>query len=460
MKILVIAFSLLAGFASANRSFAQAPDAGTPPGGLSAIPNAITDTPGAPEPETPALTLDEIERIALAENPELHLAARKVAMAEAHVPTTGRLDDPQFMLRNWQVPLSKPWDLNAAQNMLMLGQSLPGAGKRGLQTSIAQSDVTLAKDELESMRLRVRIEMRKAFFDLLLAQEEMRIHDQHAEIARQAIEAARIKYAVGKVPQQDVLKAQLAMTRLEEHLIRFERDAEVARARMNTLLGRDPATPIRVQGDFGIDAELPAEKQLQELSLESRPDLLEAQAEADKSRKEQALAAKAYTPDFSVAGGYMLMPTGSDTRNNYIFEGSVTLPWLNRRKHDAEIVESKVKVTEQDAEVLAMRNAAFGQIGEALADARSAQRLAEVYHDSLEPQAEATLHAAIIAYENNQTDLLNLIDSQMAVIDVNLAWFQSMGDFAASMADLELAVGAPVDAATNPAQAAQPEVNK
>jgi cobalt-zinc-cadmium efflux system outer membrane protein len=452
-------FALLCVFAVlalTDRSNAQAQGASGPLASFS----ALVDAPQSPEPSTPALTLNEIERIALAENPEIHVAARKVSMAEAHVPTTGRLEDPQFMLRNWQVPLSKPWDLNAAQNMLMLGQAFPGPGKRPLQTSIAQSDVTVAKDELEAVRLRVRVETRKAFFDLLLAQEEMRIHDQHVDIARQAIEAARIKYTVGKVPQQDVLKAQLAMTRLEEHIIRFERDAVVARVRMNTLLGRDPAIPIRVQGDFGISTDLPGEKQLEQISLQSRPDLLEAQAEADKSRKEQALAGKAYVPDFSVAGGYMLMPTGSNPRNNYMFEGSVTLPWLNRRKHDAEINESAVKVTEQDAEVAAMRSAAFGQIDEALADARSSQRLTRMYHDSLEPQAEATLHAAVIAYENNQTDLLDLIDSQMAVIDVNLARFQSMGEFAASMSDLELAVGAPIDSSAQQSNAVTQEDNQ
>lgn len=451
MKTPIGVLCLFAFFAGWN--FAQAQSASGPLAGF----GAILDVPKSPAPVTPALTLDEIERIALAENPELHVAARKVAMAEAHVPTTGRLDDSQLMLRNWQVPLSKPWDLNSAQNMLMLGQSLPGPGKRPLQTTIAQSDVTVAKDELDYVRLRVQVEVRKAFFDLLLAQEEMRIHDQHVEIARQAIEAARIKYTVGKVPQQDVLKAQLAMTRLEEHMIRFERDAEVARVRMNTLLGRDPATPLRVQGDFGISADLPAGKQLEQLALQSRPDLLEAQAEAAKSRKEQRLAGKAYIPDFSVAGGYMLMPTGSNPRNNYMFEGSVTLPWLNRRKHDAEVNEAAVKVTEQEAEVAAMRNAAFGQIDEALAEARSSQRLARMYHGSLEPQAEATLHAAVIAYENNQTDLLDLIDSQMAVIDVNLAWIQSMGDFAANMSDLELAVGAPIDASLQQPKAPEQE---
>jgi cobalt-zinc-cadmium efflux system outer membrane protein len=456
MKILLVVLCALTIFTPANRDLAQAPNTSYKLADLV----MISAEHGSTETSTPSLTLDEIERIALAENPEIHVIARRVAMAEAHVPTTGRLDDPQFMIRNWQVPLSKPWDLNAAQNMLMFSQSLPGPGKRPLEISVAESDVTLARDQLESARLQVRIEVRKAFFDLLLAQEEMRIHDQHVSIARQAIEAARIKYTVGKVPQQDVLKAQLAMTRLEEHIIRFERDAEIAHVRMNTLLGRDPATPLRVQGDFGIGTDLPDRKQLQQLAVASRPDLLEALAAVDKSRREQTLAGKAYVPDFSVAGGYMLMPTGSNPRNNYMFEGSITLPWLNRRKHDAEINESAVKVTEQDAEVVAMRNAAFGQIDEALAEARSAQRLARVYHDSLEPQSEETLHAAVIAYENNQTDLLDLVDSQMTVIDVNLAWLQSMGDFAASMSDLELAVGAPIDGTPQQPLAGTPKENQ
>src|SRR5579872_1766878 len=168
MKTLFAVVCLSLALVFANQSRAQAQGADGPLAGF----NAILDASRLPEPSAPTLTLDEIERIALAENPEIHVAARRVVMAEAHVPTTGRLDDPQFMLRNWQVPLSKPWNLNAAQNMLMWGQSFPGPGKRSLQNSIAQSDVTVAKDELEAVRLRVRIEVRKAFFNLLLAQEE------------------------------------------------------------------------------------------------------------------------------------------------------------------------------------------------------------------------------------------------------------------------------------------------
>ncbi|MGE5083601.1 MAG: TolC family protein [Acidobacteriota bacterium] len=403
-----------------------------------------------------AYSLDRIEEMALAANPEIKVADRKLAVAEAHVASAGGLDDPSLMYRGWQVPLRQPWNYNAAQNMFMVGQTFPGPGKRGLRTSIARTDVAEAKAALDATRLDVRIRVRKAFYDLLRAEDGLRIHDQHVDIAQQAVAAAKIKYSVGKVPQQDVLKAQVSLTRLAEHLIHFEQDTELARARLNTLLGHDPSAPIDVRGDHVISTQLPSIEALEKMALQSRPDLVQMQAALDKSHTEEALAKKTYSPDFTVSGGYMLMPGGSEFRNNYMLEASINLPWLNRRKHDAEIAESTAKVTEQDAELAAMRNNAFGQIQEALLEARAAQKLAAVYQQSLQPQAEATLHSTVIAYENNRTEFLDLLDSQMTVIDLDLAYLQAVAEFDARLADLELVVGAPIEQV----QKSSPEVTQ
>jgi cobalt-zinc-cadmium efflux system outer membrane protein len=404
----------------------------------------------------PALALDEIERMALTRNPAIIVSARRLVAAEAHVPIAGALDDPWLMYRGWQVPLRQPWNYNAAQNMFMLSQTFPGFGKRTLRTNVAQSEVAQAKAALEATRLDVRIRVRKAFYDLLRAEDGLRIHDEHVDIAHQAVEAARIKYAVGKVPQQDILKAQISMTRLTEHLIHFEQDIELAQARLDTLLGRDPHEPINVRGDYETTIKLPSLETLEKAALQLRPDLVQAQASAEKSRQEQALARKAYSPELTVSAGYMLMPRGSEFRNNYMVEGSINLPWLNRRKHDAEIAESTALVAEQDAEIAAMRNAAFGQIQEALVQTKAAQRLANIYQNSLRPQAEATLHSTVIAYENDRTDFLDLLDSQMTVIDLDLAYFQALSDFETRLADLEFAVGTTIDQAQKcAAEAAQ-----
>jgi outer membrane protein, heavy metal efflux system len=416
----------------------------------------LADHPHHAASSATAITLDEAERIALAANPEIALAARRVAMARAHVPSAGALDDPMAMTRFWGVPLQKPWDLNAAQSMFSLSQTIPGPGKRALRTGIANADVAVAQAQLDQVRLDVRIRVRKAFYDLLRAQDEERIHEEHLAVARQAIEAARIKYTIGKVPQQDVLKAQVALTRLAEHMIRFSQDFDVAGSQLNTLLGRDPATPVSVSGAHRMVGTLPDARTLADFAFRTRPDLLAAREAAEKSRKEQSLAKKAYVPDFSVSAGYMLMPAGTDMRNAYMVEGSINLPWLNRKKHDAEIAEAVAQTTMQEAELTAMQNAVLGQIREALVQAQAAQRLGRVYHDDLRPQAEATLEASVVAYENDKTDFLDLLDSQMSLVDIDLSWVQALSDFDARLADLEQAIGGPLDEAVPAPSASNP----
>ena len=89
-------------------------------------------------------------------------------------------------------------------------------------------------------------------------------------------------------------------------------------------------------------------------------------------------------------------------------------------------------------------------------EALAAQRLAHMYRDELRPQAEATLQSSVIAYENDKTSFLDLLDSQMTVINVDLAWLEAVADFDARLADLELATGAPLDQSDSPATEVKP----
>ena len=84
----------------------------------------------------------------------------------------------------------------------------------------------------------------------------------------------------------------------------------------------------------------------------------------------------------------------------------MNLPWLNHRKHNAEIAESTARATEQDAEVAALRNAAFGQVQEALIQAQALQKFMLLYRDQPQPQAEATLQSSVTAYQNDRKPTL------------------------------------------------------
>ena len=85
--------------------------------------------PRSSETGVEPLTLDEAERIAMEANPEIAVAARRVAMARAHVQAAGAFDDPMAMYRGWGVPLKRPWDYNAAQNMFSLSRTFVNGTK-------------------------------------------------------------------------------------------------------------------------------------------------------------------------------------------------------------------------------------------------------------------------------------------------------------------------------------------
>lgn len=399
----------------------------------------------------PPLTLAQLEQQALQANPEIRLAVRQSSIAQARVPAAGALDDPMFGFKSWGVPLRQPWDLNQAQNFFMFTQAFPGPGKRALRSSVAEQDVTMAKATLEAKKLEVLSNVRKAYYDLLLNRDELRIHDEQVAIARRGLEATRIKYTAGNIPQQDVLKAQIALTRLVDHLIMLRQTGQLARATLNTLVGRDPGAPLEVAGEYRSPAALPALEELEKLAVANRPELRGAGAALEQGESALKLARKAYTPDYSVSGGYMLMPGTAAVRNTYMAEFSFNLPWLNRRRHDSEIEEAKAKLETAQAQYDLQRSVVFQQIQEARVRAQAARDLLDLYGNTLRPQAKSTLRATVAAYEDNRTDFLNLLDSQNATVDVETSYVRAASDFDARLADLELAVGVPIPRETQSA---------
>jgi outer membrane protein TolC len=328
--------------------------------------------------------------------------------------------------------------------MFMYNQTFTAAGKRELRYQAANQSVEIAEAEFEAKKLEIAARVRAMFYELLRNQDELRLHDEQIALARQAVAAARIKYTVGRVPQQDVLKAQIAVTRLADHLAMFLQDGDLARARLNTLMGRDPSAALEVAGEYGVPSSLPDFVSLQQIALENRPELKAIQAGIRQLETTARLTEKNYKPDISIGAGYMLMPSGSMNRNGYMAELSFNLPWLNRSKHDSEIREAQLQVNVQRAELESRKAIVFQRIQEALIRAKTAARLVEIYRDTLRPQAQATLKAASAAYQTDQTDFLNLIDSQNTALDVEYSYFRSLAEFDSRVAELEGAIGAAI----------------
>ena len=103
--------------------------------------------------------------------------------------------------------------------------------------------------------------------------DEMKLHDRQASLLKEALAAALAEYTTGKVPQADVLRAQMALTRLNEHLIELEEERDTARAQLNELRGRRPGEAVEISGSYAALAVLPSTEELERMAIENRPEL-------------------------------------------------------------------------------------------------------------------------------------------------------------------------------------------
>jgi cobalt-zinc-cadmium efflux system outer membrane protein len=393
--------------------------------------------------DTP-LSVDQAVTEALQSNTEIRAAVRRLSLAQLKATTARSLDDPMLMVRDWDTPLRKPWDLDQAQVMFSLQQTFPGKEKRDLRGKVAEDDVGAASDELESLRQQVSAAVREACAILLRNADEMRLHNQQAAVLNEALSAALAEYTTGKVSQADVLRAQMALTRLNEHLVELEEERDTARAQLNALMGRSPEEPVEIAGSYRSSVTVPSTDELERLAIEHRPELAALRKQIVKSGDQSRLARLAMKPDLTVAAGYMLMPTGSFSRSAYMAELTMNLPSLNRARHDGETKQADAAIDVAQAELDARTSAVFLEIRQAQIAVQSAQKRVKLYRDTLLPQAEAAFKASTAAYQNNRGEFMNLIDSQNLLLDIRTSYSKALSAADAGSAQLELAIGAPL----------------
>ncbi|MDR3726902.1 MAG: TolC family protein [Terracidiphilus sp.] len=397
-----------------------------------------------PGPASAPLTVDEAVAEARQGNPAIRAAVRRLSLAQMKISTARSLDDPMFQVRDWGTPLSKPWDLNQAQVMLMVQQTFPSRLKRDMRAKVAGDDAAVAAEELEALRQQVDADVRKACADLKRNAVEMKLHDRQSDLLKEAVAAALAQYTTGKVPQADVLRAQMALTRLSEHLIELEEERDTARSALNALLGRRADDAIEITGAYAPAAPLPPLEDLERMALEHRPELASLRKQIATSHDQSQLTRLAMKPDFTVGAGYMLMPTGSMARNAYMAEVGMNLPWLNRERHDGEAKQADAATEVTRAELEARTTVVFSEIRQAQIAVQAAEKRTKLYRDTLLPQAEATFKASTAAYQNNRAEFQMLIDSQNLLLDIQTAFYKASAATDAGLAQLQRAVGAPL----------------
>ncbi len=285
----------------------------------------------------PDPVLEQLVREALEARPELRQARSLVRAAEERVPQAARLPDPTLALgiQNDGFQSIQVGKMETSYWQVMLTQPLPWPGKLGLRADAAELEARGAGAALERARLSVEADVRRAYLDLLLSRDRLKLLAKLEALWKQSEGLARNRYEVGEGPQSDLLRAQLERTRLRQRRWALEAEERTRLQALNRLRGRPLDEPVATS--LGLrdlaDPPLLAREEARADAEARSPELAAARSGRQASTRRLELARRDRYPDFAVTAG--VMPRGS-LDPMWLLSVGIALPIYGRQSHAVE----------------------------------------------------------------------------------------------------------------------------
>ncbi len=395
-----------------------------------------------------SLTLAAAVKVAVADNPGLS-AMRARAEAMAAIPSQlGSLPDPtlSFNALNLPVDTFSVGQEGMTQMQIGLGQKFPFPGKLGLREEAANFEAKAAGIEVEESRLWLIRNVRSIWWRLFYIDQALNIIDSNKELLRQFVEIAQTKYKVGKGLQQDVLLAQLELSKLLDKEIQLAGMRRNEEARLNALLNW-PTNRTLTLAQTAIP-ELPSLRQetvLQKQAEAVRPLLIAQQSRIHAAQSRVKLAKKDYYPDFNLGVAYGFRSgsnlDGSDRADMASLRFSMSLPLYSGSKQDKAVDQRNSELLQQNYRLQDAREQVYTQISQAMADYHRASEQVILFKTGIIPQSRQTVDSMLAGYQVNKVDFLNLVRAQLTLYNYEIQYWLSFSTAQQALAALESVVG-------------------
>src|SRR6185295_13607058 len=125
----------------------------------------------------------------------------------------------------------------------------------------------VTEQELRAKEREIIAATKTVYAELFMAQRAVEIAREQLDILRTVIRATEARYQVGKVTQQDVIKALLEQSEIMNQQIMAEADAKLAEVKLNSIMSRPPQTAIQLPADLPLPTAPLADSGLSDLAL-------------------------------------------------------------------------------------------------------------------------------------------------------------------------------------------------
>src|SRR5438128_394445 len=399
--------------------------------------------------EAPAgrLSLGEVTRAVLANNPSIKEAENRWRAARERVRQANAWDDPRIsgesrVRRFVDVPPNAFMD-----QTLSVEQLIPITGKNLVRGRVAVAEALSIFEEVRRAELDVIAKARASYFRLANAYDQLEINSKNLTSLRQIADISRTRYENGLESAANVLVAETEHSKLLEARRDLERSLSDAQSQLNNLMNRDAFAPLGAPAAATINEAHLSVAKLRDITLAQRPEVRMACAKIKMEKSKLQLARRAWIPDPAVSVKGQRYNDAAQAVSEFDAGVSFTVPWVNPGKYSAGVREARENIGAAEQGLDREQKEALRLLRDQPEKIETARHHVDLFRERLVPQARQAFESNRFSYESGKASFLDWISAQRNLRDLEATAREHLTDYQVAVAELEAVIGAELYAA-------------
>ena len=324
-----------------------------------------------------------------------------------------------------------------------------------LWQSLSLSDQQILRnvEAARQSKLELVNQVKNAYYTLLLAEDSRKVIQESYDMAKLTYDTSSKQYALGAASDYDVLRTSVAMKNIEPQLMQADISIRQARLQLLILMGVDSTF------DFTVTDRLANyEGSMYERTLSIDPDYSQnmdlrlLDIDTDILRRNLKIQKLAYSPTLALTANYnwTSMNNGSPFKNlrwnPYSSIGlSLSVPIFSGGQRYSKVKQAQIQVEEMRWQRENLERSVDMQVKIAIDNIKmNVKQIASCAESVGEAERAHTIQER--SFDIGATNYLNLRDSELALTQARLAYYQAIYNFLVAHSNLELLLGnAPIE---------------
>ncbi len=317
-------------------------------------------------------------------------------------------------------------------------------GKTKAQADLAKRTYESAKYNLETAINTVVFTVKQAYYNLLFAQQQVKVYEDTVKDYTLHLEQAKAYYDIGTKAKIDVLTAEHNLGRAKLNLLQAKNTLKIAYVQLSNAMGMPDYSDYDVTDNLTTKAyDINADDAVN-TAYDTSPELLAAKKKADASELLVRASRRAFTPNLSGFASYSRGGKRMDTDYGYQIGAQLNYQTVNLLQLKKQVDEAKATYKKDLADYENTKQTIYFEVKQAYLNMTTAQESIAVAKLSMD-QAKEQYDQASGRYKVGLGDAIELKDAETTYRNSQLDYYNTLLNYHVSAANLEKLMGVPLN---------------